>query len=124
MIKVRHRGNFNNLERFFNNVKGRHYLNILEKYGELGVEALKSSTPVDSGKTADSWTFEITRGKDSTSIGFLNTNVNDGVNIALILRYGHGTRTGGFVSGRDYISPAIQPVFDELAEAMWKEVTT
>ena len=124
MIRIHHRGNFNNLERFFNKVTSRSYLNVLEKYGQMGVEALRKSTPVDTGKTADSWTFEISQTKDATSIAFLNTNVNKGVNIAIILRYGHGTGTGGFVRGRNYIDPVIQPVFDELAEALWKEVTT
>lgn len=124
MIRIHHRGNFNNLERFFNKVTSRSYLNVLEKYGQMGVEALRKSTPVDTGKTADSWTFEISQTKDATSIAFLNTNVNKGVNIAIILRYGHGTGTGGFVRGRNYIDPAIQPVFDEMAEVLWKEVTT
>lgn len=123
MIKVRHRGNFNKLEKFFNRVTNKSYLNILEKYGEKGVEALRKNTPVDSGKTADSWMFEIRHTRDTTSISFLNTNVNDGVNIALILRYGHGTGTGGFVRGINYIDPAIQPIFEEMAEELWREVT-
>ena len=123
MIKVTHKGNFSKTERFFNRVLKREYLNVLEKYGEMGVAALRSATPVDSGATADAWSFEIERGKNATTIGFTNSNVNDGVNIAIILRYGHGTGTGGFVQGRDYISPAIQPVFDKIADELWKEVT-
>lgn len=123
MIKVTHKGNFSKTERFFNRVLKREYLNVLEKYGEMGVAALRSATPVDSGATADAWSFEIGRGKNATTIGFTNSNVNDGVNIAIILRYGHGTGTGGFVQGRDYISPAIQPVFDKIADELWKEVT-
>lgn len=124
MIKIKHRGNFNNLERFFNKVSNRNYLNVLDKYGEIGVQALKKNTPVDSGMTADSWTYEIEHSRDATIISFLNTNFNEGVNIAILLRYGHGTGTGGFVQGRNFIDPAIQPVFDEMAEALWKEVTT
>lgn len=124
MIKIRHRGNFNNLERFFNKISNKEYLNVLDKYGEIGVDALRKSTPVDSGATAESWTYEIEHTRDATKISFLNTNFNKGVNIAILLRYGHGTGTGGFVRGRNFIDPAIQPVFDEMAEALWKEVTT
>lgn len=124
MIKIRHRGNFNNLERFFNKISNKEYLNVLDKYGEIGVDALRKSTPVDSGATAESWTYEIEHTRDATKISFLNTNFNKGVNIAILLRYGHGTGTGGFVQGRNFIDPAIQPVFDEMAEALWKEVTT
>lgn len=123
MVRFSHRGNFHNTERFFNRVLGRGYLNILEKYGELGCQALAQSTPQDSGLTANSWTYEITDDGRTSSIGFLNTNENNGVNIAILLRYGHGTGTGGFVAGRDYITPALQPVFDGLANAVWKEVT-
>ena len=97
---------------------------ILDKYGHAGVSALAGATPMESGKTANSWTYEIeTKGGYST-ITFLNTNVNNGVNIALILQYGHGTGTGGWVEGRDYINPAIRPVFDKLADDAWKEITS
>lgn len=123
MIKFKHRGSFTNTERFFNHVLNRNYLNILDEYGRRGVEALRKATPIDSGKTADSWDYEISRDRNSTIISFINTNVNDGVNIAIILQYGHGTGTGGFVKGRDFINPAIQPIFDDLAEKVWKEVT-
>lgn len=123
MIKFKHRGSFTNTERFFNHVLNRNYLNVLDEYGRRGVEALRKATPIDSGKTADSWDYEISRDQNSTIISFINTNVNDGVNIAIILQYGHGTGTGGFVKGRDFINPAIQPIFDDLAEQVWKEVT-
>ena len=123
MIKFKHRGSFTNTERFFNHVLNRNYLNVLDEYGRRGVEALRKATPIDSGKTADSWDYEISRDRKSTTISFINTNVNDGVNIAIILQYGHGTGTGGFVKGRDFINPAIQPIFDDLAEQVWKEVT-
>lgn len=123
MVTFKHRGDFRNTERFFNKVRGRSYLNVLEKYGQLGVQALEEATPKDSGETAKSWTYEIERTRDSTTIGFLNTHENDGVNIAILLRFGHGTGTGGFVVGRNFIDPAVQPIFDDLANAVWKEVT-
>ena len=95
---------------------------MLDKYGKLGVDALKSATPTETGKTAESWSYEIKNNGSSAVISFLNTNINKGVNIAIILQYGHGTGTGGYVEGRDYINPAIQPVFDALANEAWKEV--
>ena len=97
---------------------------ILNKYGKMGVSALAAATPVDTGKTADSWIYEIETSKDSYTITWSNTNVNNHVNIALILQYGHATRNGGYVSGRDYINPALQPVFDQIAEEAWREVTS
>lgn len=123
VIKIMHKGNFNNLEKFLNKVQGAGYLNILDRYGQEGVAALSSATPVDSGKTAASWTYEIERDSEHTTISWSNTNANNGVNIALILQYGHGTGTGGYVQGRDFINPAIQPIFDRMAEEAWKEVT-
>lgn len=124
LISFKHRGDFSKTERFLNKIKGREYLNILEKYGQLGVEALSESTPVDSGKTASSWIYEIERSSSSTTISWLNTNVNQGVNIAIILQYGHGTGTGGYVVGIDYVNPAMKPVFEKIAEEAWKEVTS
>lgn len=93
------------------------------KYGIEGVEALASATPVDSGKTADSWSYEITGNKSFASITWNNSNINNGVSIAIILNYGHGTGTGGYVAGREYISPAIRPIFDRIADDAWREVT-
>lgn len=124
MIRVKQKGDFRNTERFFAKAKGRVYFNVLRKYGQLGVEALSASTPKDSGETAKSWKYEIERTDDGVVLGFVNTHENDGVNVAILLRYGHGTGTGGFVVGRNYIDPAIRPIFDELANAVWKEVTT
>ena len=95
----------------------------LDKYGQAGVAALASATPTDTGKTASSWRYEIISTGSGFKIDFLNSNINENVNIALILQYGHGTGTGGYVAGRDYINPAIQPVFDKLADEAWKEVT-
>ena len=98
-------------------------MGILDKYGREGVEALSAATPVDSGKTASSWKYDIEHSSRGASISFSNTNINKGVNIAIILQYGHGTRNGGYVQGRDYINPAIQPVFDRIVNEAWKEVT-
>ena len=94
----------------------------LDKYGSKGVAALKEATPKDTGLTANSWSYNITRSKNSVIISFENNNINDGVPIAIILQYGHGTRNGGWVEGYDYINPAVRPIFDELAKAAWKEV--
>lgn len=98
------------------------YLGVLNKFGEQGVSALRSSTPMDTGLTANSWSYNIDIESDHASIYFTNSNINEGVNIAIILQYGHGTGTGGYVAGRDYINPAMRPIFDEMANAAWKEV--
>lgn len=124
MISFTHRGNFYKIEKFLNKVRGAGYLNKLAKYGQEGVEALAAATPIDSGKTANSWTFEISSDASKTVISWLNTNVNNHINIAVILQYGHGTGTGGYVEGRDYINPAMRPIFDRIAEEAWKEVTS
>lgn len=124
LITFKHKGNFNNAEKFFNKIIGRNYLNVLDRYGQIGARALSSSTPIDSGKTAGSWGYEIDHSDGNTTIAWTNSNENDGVVIAIILQYGHGTGTGGYVQGRDYINPAIQPIFDEIAEEVWKEVTS
>ena len=123
MITFRHKGDFSKLNRYFERVKEAAKIGVLDKYGRAGVAALASATPVKSGKTANSWTYEIERQNGSASIVFHNTNINQGVPIAIILQYGHGTGTGGWVQGRDYINPAIQPIFDKLADDAWKEVT-
>lgn len=124
LITFKHKGDFSKTEKFFNKILGQNYLNILSKYGEIGVKALGESTPERTGKTASSWTYEIDHSKDNTTIAWLNTNENKGVNIAVILQYGHGTGTGGYVQGRDYINPAMRPVFDKIADEAWKEVTS
>ena len=123
MISFRQKGDFSKLTRYFERVKEAARFSILDKYGREGVAALASATPVESGKTADSWYYEIERQNGSATISFYNSNVNEGVPIAIILQYGHGTGTGGWVEGRDYINPAIQPIFDKLTEEAWKEVT-
>lgn len=122
-ITFRHRGDFSKTERFFHRVLKKDYLNVLERYGRAGVLALASATPKDSGDTASSWNYEISHNRTNSAITFVNTNIQNGVNIAIILQYGHGTRNGGYVAGRDYINPAIQPIFDKIAESAWNEIT-
>lgn len=123
MVTIRHKGDFSKTAKFLEGARRGDYLKILDKYGRAGVAALASATPVDSGITAASWYYEIERNSGTTRITFGNANVNNGVPIAIILQYGHGTGTGGWVQGRDYINPAIQPIFDKLASDAWREVT-
>lgn len=123
MIGFSQKGDFSKTVKYLNRVKKLDSLSILDKCGQAGVSALRSATPVKTGKTANSWSYEIKRNSRSISIVFNNSNIINGVPIAIILQYGHGTRTGGYVQGRDYINPAIQPVFDKLANDTWKEVT-
>lgn len=123
MISVKQRGSLDKTEKFLKKSFGRNYIGILEKFGQQGVAALSAATPVDSGVTATSWSYEIIQNGSSISIVWNNSNVQEGINIAIILQYGHGTRNGGYVSGRDYINPALKPIFDKMADAAWKEVT-
>ena len=123
-VKFEVSGSFTKTEQFINRMKRREYLNVLNELGREGVQALRNATPVDSGKTAESWDYEIKRTRNCTEIIWTNSNINDGVPIAIILQYGHGTGTGGYVQGRDYINPAIQPIFDKIAEKAWKVVTS
>ena len=123
MIKFRQKGDFSNLTRFLERAKNLVHISDLDRYGREGVDALASATPVDTGKTAASWYYDIKINKESASITFNNSNIQNGVPIAIILQYGHGTRNGGWVEGRDYINPVIHPIFDKIAEEAWKEVT-
>ena len=123
MITFRQKGDFSKLTRFLERAKEAVHLGDLDKYGRQGVAALSSATPVDSGLTAESWYYEIENKNGSATITFNNSNIQNGVPIAIILQYGHGTRNGGWVDGRDYINPAIQPIFDEIANEAWREVT-
>lgn len=123
MISFSQKGDFSKLSRYFERLKESVKLGVLDKYGRAGVAALSSATPKDSGKTAASWSYEIERQNGSVSIVFRNSNINKGVPIAIILQMGHGTGTGGWVQGRDYINPAIQPIFEQLANEAWREVT-
>lgn len=123
MIVVKHKGNFSKTEKFLRRATTMDYRSVLEKYAQEGVAALAAATPVESGLTASSWDYEIRVSRGSYSIAWTNSNINDGVPIAVILQYGHGTRNGGWVEGRDYINPAIQPIFDKIANELWREVT-
>ena len=123
MISFRQKGDFSKVTRYLEKASKAARLSILDKYGKEGVAALSSATPVESGKTANSWGYEVKNSGSSSSIIFTNSNINNGVPIAIILQYGHGTGTGGWVEGRDYINPAIQPVFDRLANEAWREVS-
>lgn len=124
MMRVKQRGNFNRTERFFNRMLGREYLNVLAKYGELGIRMLAQATPVDTGKTAASWGYEITEdSKGHIILAFTNSNSNEGANIVLMLMYGHGTQSGIYVEGEDFVNPAIRPVFQDMIKNLWKEVT-
>ena len=123
-VKFEVSGGFTKTERFLNRMKRREYLNVLDEFGRDGVQALRNATPVDSGATAEAWDYENKRTRNYTEIVWTNSNINDGVPIAVILQYGHGTGTGGYVQGRDYINPAIRPIFDKIAEKAWKVVTS
>ena len=122
MIKIGLKGDFKNTERFFDGAKNklpRRLRSVLDKYGRRGVAALQATTPKDSGETANAWRYTIF----DLGIAWENTNITtDGTQIAILLQFGHGTRNGGYVQGRDYINPAVQPIFDEIADACWKEV--
>lgn len=124
MITVTSKGNFNNTEKMLKKSLGKDWLSILESYGRAGVQALASATPIDTGETASSWDYDIVREDGRVSVIWNNSNIHNGVNIAIILQYGHGTGTGGYVVGRDYINPALQPIFDKMADAAWREVTS
>lgn len=122
MITFTQKGDFSKLDGYLNNLKVLFGHSNLDRYGKKGVQALSSATPYDSGNTAGSWYYKISKNGNTTSLEFCNSNINDGVQIAVILQYGHGTGNGGWIEGRDYINPAIQPIFDEILNDMWKEV--
>lgn len=122
MIQLRGHGNFKHLDNFFERAKDGLYISTLDEYGRKGVEALQAATPIDTGMTANSWYYTIERTRNSVSLSFYNSNVHNGVPIAIILQSGHATRNGGWVEGIDYINPAIRPIFEEMANNMWKEV--
>lgn len=123
MVRFRQKGDFSKLTSYFERLKEVVKLGDLDKYGREGVDALSSATPVDSGVTASSWYYEIEHREGSARISFHNSNIQNGVPIAIILQYGHGTRHGDWVQGRDYINPAIQPLFDKITDDAWREVT-
>lgn len=123
MITITQKGSFNNTERYLAKLKAAEQYAVLNKYGSLGVNALSNATPVESGLTAGSWSYTVVSRPGYYSIRWHNSHIEDGVPIAVILQYGHGTGTGGYVQGRDYIMPAIRPIFDAMAAEAWREVT-
>jgi len=123
LITFHHRGNFARTYNFLRKASRKEFYSKIEKYAQMGVDALASATPVDTGKTAESWGYEIVRKPNSITIYWTNSNKNDGVPIAVIIQYGHGTGTGGYVVPNDYINPSIKPIFQEIADSVWKEVT-
>lgn len=124
MIRFRHRGDLKKTEQFLRHAQSGNFYGNLNSLAQKGVEALASATPKDTGNTAGQWSYKVERSGASCKITWINSNVNQGVNIAIILQYGHGTGTGGYVEGRDYINPAIKPIFDQIADDVWKEVTS
>ena len=123
MISFRKRGDFSRTTNFLKKAEKVSLMSTLDKYGRRGVAALSSATPIETGKTANSWYYEIVKSNGSIALRFNNSNIQNGVPIAIIQQLGHGTRNGGWVEGRDYINPAIQPIFDEISTDLWKEVT-
>lgn len=122
-IRVTTSGNFNNLRNFCKRIQKRYYLSKIDKYAQEGVEALREATPKDTGVTANSWSYEIVRTPHSIKIEWKNANTTkEGTPIVLLLQYGHGTREGGYVQGKDFINPSIKPTFDKIEEVVWKEV--
>lgn len=122
MVTVKAKGDFSRTFNFFERIKSVAKSGLLDKYGAEGVKALEEATPKDTGTTAKSWYYKVTFEGSSATLAFCNSNIQNGIPIAIILQYGHGTGTGGWVQGRDYINPAIQPLFDKIAKEAWKEV--
>lgn len=125
MVTISQKGDFSKVNNYLERLKESVHLGRLDEYGRQGVAALAAATPKDTGKTASSWSYSIenNRGTGTAKLTFHNSNIQNGVPIAIILQYGHGTRNGGYVEGRDYINPAIQPLFDQIANELWREVT-
>ena len=122
-VKVGDKGDFKKTFKFLRAMKEKRFLKNLDKYGQMGVDALAAATPKRTGLTAESWTYDITDNGEQLIISWNNTNVQKGYyNVALMIQYGHGTGTGGWVEGVDYINPALKPVFDKIADAVWMEV--
>ena len=124
MITVTARGDFSKAERFLAAIKAGKLYDSLSQYGRMGVQALASRTPVEPGQTAASWSYEVKVSSGKVSIAWTNSHTVSGTPLVILLQYGHGTGTGGYVAGRDFINPAIQPIFDKIADAVWKRVTS
>lgn len=123
MITFTTSGNFNKTDNFLKRMSKSDQMSLLKRFGQAGVDALSINTPVDTGETAQSWSYTITRTAESYRIDWVNLNVQNGIPIAILIQYGHGTRTGGYVQAIDYINPAIRPIFESLADEIWGEVT-
>lgn len=123
MVVISQKGDFEKTTRFFKKIQELRHLDLLEYYGAEGVKALSAATPVRTGKTADSWSYEITKNANGYTLSWLNSNTNRGVSIAILNQYGHATRDGGWVEGIDYINPALRPIFEKMADDLWREVT-
>lgn len=123
MVVFSQKGNFSKVNKMFQRMLEGVDLSVLDKYGREGIAALQAATPIDSGVTANSWYYTIEHEKGIARLNFANSHTEQGFSIALLLQYGHGTRTGGWVEGRDYINPALQPLFDKMADEAWKGVT-
>lgn len=124
MIRFYSKGDFVNTERYLKKAKDKNYKPILDKYGSEGVQILSSVTPEDTGHTSNSWSYQVVKTKGGYKINWYNDNVVDGVPIVILLQYGHGTRSGAFVQGRDFINPAMRPLFDRISENLWKEASS
>ena len=122
IIQFEHKGSFKNTEHFFRKKLVKNFRNILENYGRIGVEALKNATPKDTGKTAESWSYVIEQGDGTVSLHWTNSNENKGLNIVVLLIYGHGLQNGSYVQGNDFVTPVVEPIFDSIAKNCWKEV--
>lgn len=123
MISFTQKGNFSKTKKFLEKAKNLAHLGVFDKYGKMGVDALSASTPIDSGETANSWRYDVKISSGEVQISWYNTNVENGFPVAIMLQYGHGTGTGGYVQGRDYINPTMRPIFDAMANEAWREVT-
>ena len=123
MIKFTQKGDFKNLEKFLKRAKGKEFYQRLDYYGRQGVDALSKATPVDTGTTAGSWDYKVEITSNSISIIWSNSNQSQGIPIVVLIQYGHGTRNGGYVPPNDFINPTMRPLFEEIADNVWKEVT-
>lgn len=122
MISFNHKGDFKSFDSLVDSASKKRYLGILSRYGQEGVSALSGATPVDTGKTAGEWTYEVNTTRDGFKIEWKNGNVVDGIPVAILIQYGHASKNGGFVSGIDFINPAIRPLFKKIADKVWEEV--
>lgn len=123
MITFKHYGDFSKTKKYLHRVAHASLYSFLKQYGQEGVDALSAATPKDSGETASSWYYDIIQTRSSVKIEWKNSNIVDGVPIAVIIQYGHATRNGGYVQGIDYINPALRPIFEKITESVWKELT-